>query len=152
MSLLAGCGWITILVEIGPEKLTGLDFTTIASARGETPIDVALGPLLDHPTILVSGHTMREGDVRTILARPDVLVASDGTAVSPEGPRAGTLLHPRSYGTFPRVRGRYVRAHPLLSLEATVPNRRIAWDVARAPGDGQRRVDRAGWELRRCVG
>jgi N-acyl-D-aspartate/D-glutamate deacylase len=63
---------------------------------------------------------MHEDDVRTILARPDILVGSDGTAVSPEGPLAHTLMHPRSYGTFPRVLGRYVREHPLLTLEAAV--------------------------------
>ena len=63
---------------------------------------------------------MREDDVRTILARPDVMVGSDGMAVSPEGPLATTLLHPRSYGTFPRVLGRYARDAGLLTLEAAV--------------------------------
>jgi dihydroorotase/N-acyl-D-amino-acid deacylase len=119
-SSVSGSGWGRIVVETGPEELTGLDLAAIAAARDEEPVDVALGLLLDHPSVVVSGHTMREDDVRTILARPDILVGSDGSAVSPEGPLARTLMHPRSYGTFPRVLGRYVREHPLLTLEAAV--------------------------------
>jgi len=119
-SSVAGSGWGPVVVETGPHELVGRDIAAIAADRGEEPVDVALGLLLDHPAVVVSGHTMREEDVRTILARPDVLVASDGTAVSPEGPQGHTLLHPRSYGTFPRVLGRYVREHPLLTLEAAV--------------------------------
>jgi N-acyl-D-aspartate/D-glutamate deacylase len=41
-------------------------------------------------------------------------------AVSPEGPLHAALLHPRSYGTFPRVLGRYVRDESILGLEAAV--------------------------------
>ncbi len=119
-SSVSGSGWGRIVVETGPEDLTGLDLAAIAAARDTEPVEIALGLLLDHPSVVVSGHTMREDDVRTILARPDILVGSDGTAVSPEGPLARTLLHPRSYGTFPRVLGRYVREHPVLTLEAAV--------------------------------
>ena len=119
-SSVSGSGWGRIVVETGPEELIGLDLAAIAAARGAEPVEAALGLLLDHPSVVVSGHTMREDDVRAILARSDILVGSDGTAVSPEGPLARTLLHPRSYGTFPRVLGRYVREHPLLTLEAAV--------------------------------
>ncbi len=119
-SSVSGSGWGRIVVETGPEDLTGLDLAAIAAARGAEPVEVALGLLLDHPSVVVSGHTMREDDVRTILARPDILVGSDGSAVSPEGPLARTLLHPRSYGTFPRVLGRYVRECRLLTVEAAV--------------------------------
>ena len=119
-SSVSGAGWGPIVVETGPEELVGLDLAAIAAARGMAPAEIALDLLLHDPAVLVSGHTMREEDVRTILAHPDILVASDGTAVSPKGPLAHTLLHPRSYGTFPRVLGRYVREHPLLALEAAV--------------------------------
>jgi N-acyl-D-amino-acid deacylase len=119
-SSVAGSGWAPIVVETGPTELAGRDIAAIAAERGTAPTDVTLDLLLAHPGIVVSGHTMREDDVRTILARPDILVASDGTAISPEGPQAHTLVHPRSYGTFPRVLGRYVREHPLLTLEAAV--------------------------------
>jgi dihydroorotase/N-acyl-D-amino-acid deacylase len=116
----SGSGWGRIVVETGPEELAGLDLAAIAAARDAEPVEAALALLLDDPTVVVSGHTMREDDVRTILAQPDILVGSDGTAVSAEGPLARTLLHPRSYGTFPRVLGRYVRECPLLALETAV--------------------------------
>jgi N-acyl-D-amino-acid deacylase len=63
---------------------------------------------------------MHEDDVRTIVARPDVFVASDALAVSPDGPLGRFAVHPRYYGTFARVLGRYVREERLLSLEDAV--------------------------------
>jgi len=66
------------------------------------------------------GHGMHEDDIRTILQRPGVFVASDALAVSPQGPLGRYAVHPRYYGTFARVLGRYVREERLLTLEAAV--------------------------------
>jgi N-acyl-D-aspartate/D-glutamate deacylase len=63
---------------------------------------------------------MSEDDVRTIVSRHDVFVATDGVAISPDGPLGGFAVHPRYYGTFPRVLGRYVREAGALRLEAAV--------------------------------
>jgi N-acyl-D-amino-acid deacylase len=60
---------------------------------------------------------MDEADVRTVLAHPLVAVASDGWTVDPG---LGGVPHPRSYGTFVRVLGRYVREQRVLPLEAAV--------------------------------
>ncbi len=46
---------------------------------------------------------MDDADVRTILADPDVMVASDAVSMSPEGPLGALPVHPRNYGTFPRA-------------------------------------------------
>ena len=62
---------------------------------------------------------MHEDDVRTILADPTVMVASDGASMSPEGPLGNAAVHPRNYGTFPRVLGRYVR-DGALTLEVAI--------------------------------
>jgi N-acyl-D-amino-acid deacylase len=61
-----------------------------------------------------------EEDMRYALAQPFVSIGSDGTAVSIGGPTAGGHPHPRYYGTFPRVLGRYVREEKVLSLEEAV--------------------------------
>ena len=61
-------------------------------------------------------HAMEEGDVRRILAYPGTMVASDG-GVTPFGEG---VPHPRYYGTFPRVLGRYVREQGLLRIEDAV--------------------------------
>jgi N-acyl-D-amino-acid deacylase len=63
---------------------------------------------------------MAEDDVRAILTTPWVVVGSDGVALAPYGPTAGGKPHPRYYGTFARVLGRYVRETRALTLEAAV--------------------------------
>lgn len=119
-SSIAGAGWELIVLEDDVEGLSGRTIADAAAERDQTPVDFTLDLLQRHPAAACSGHTMREEDVRAILAHPDVMVGSDGMAVSPEGPLAGTLLHPRSHGTFPRVLGRYVRDERLLTLAAAV--------------------------------
>jgi dihydroorotase/N-acyl-D-amino-acid deacylase len=59
---------------------------------------------------------MREEDVAFVLSRPWVTIGSDGAALTPSGILARDHPHPRSYGTFPRVLGQYVREAKLLSL------------------------------------
>jgi N-acyl-D-aspartate/D-glutamate deacylase len=56
---------------------------------------------------------MDEGDVRTVMQHPLQMVGSDGIP-SPGKP------HPRLYGTFPRLLGRYVRELGVLSLESAI--------------------------------
>src|SRR5690606_20876201 len=51
---------------------------------------------------------------------PWVSFGSDGTAVRPDGPLGQGKPHPRWYGTFPRVLGRYVREEQVLTLEQAV--------------------------------
>ena len=62
---------------------------------------------------------MDDGDVRTILADPDVFVASDGAAISPAGRAAHLPVHPREYGTFPRALA-LVRDQGLMPLPMVV--------------------------------
>ncbi|MCC7053189.1 MAG: D-aminoacylase [Gemmatimonadaceae bacterium] len=61
-------------------------------------------------------HVMDESDVRRIMAHPQTMIASDGriTQLGAEVP------HPRNFGTFPRVLGRYVRDERVLTLEQAV--------------------------------
>jgi N-acyl-D-aspartate/D-glutamate deacylase len=71
---------------------------------------VAAGTIYAH-------HT--EEDMNLALSQPWCSVGSDGSAISIEG-SAGTHPHPRSFGTFPRVLGVYVREKGLLRLEDAV--------------------------------
>jgi N-acyl-D-aspartate/D-glutamate deacylase len=61
-----------------------------------------------------------EQDMREALRQPFVSVGSDGAALEIGGPTARGHPHPRYYGTFPRVLGRYVREERLLTLEDAV--------------------------------
>jgi len=61
-----------------------------------------------------------EENVRALMRHPLVAVGSDGYALSPEGLLGQRNPHPRSYGTFPRVLGRYVREENVLPLPEAV--------------------------------
>ena len=58
--------------------------------------------------------------MRYALRQPWVSIGSDGTAVKTEGPLAANHPHPRYYGTFPRVLGRYVREAKVITLEDAI--------------------------------
>ncbi|MGQ0712566.1 MAG: N-acyl-D-amino-acid deacylase family protein [Gemmatimonadaceae bacterium] len=61
-------------------------------------------------------HVLDEGDVERIMRHPQTMIASDGRLSRP-----GTgHPHPRGYGTFPRVLGRYVREKQVLTLEQAI--------------------------------
>lgn len=61
-------------------------------------------------------HAMDEGDVERIMKHPQTMIASDGRLVKPGIGHP----HPRWYGTFPRVLGRYVREKSVLPLETAI--------------------------------
>ncbi|MCE9601812.1 MAG: D-aminoacylase [Gemmatimonadetes bacterium] len=76
---------------------------------------------------------MDEGDVRRIMAHPQTMIASDGSLTRP----GQGVPHPRSYGTFPRVLGEYVRAQHVLTLEQAV-RKMTGMPAARLGLQGQR--------------
>jgi len=61
-----------------------------------------------------------EDDMRTFLRHELAMVGSDGSAIAPYGPFASSKPHPRFYGTYPRILGRYVREAHVLALEDAV--------------------------------
>ena len=61
-----------------------------------------------------------EKDMRYALQQPFVSIGSDGLAFKTEGPLSKGNPHPRSYGTFPRVLGTYVREEHVLSIEEAI--------------------------------
>lgn len=64
--------------------------------------------------------TMNEDDVRTALQQPWVSVGSDGSSPTARDRETNVAVHPRSYGTFPRVIGYYAREQKLFSIEEAV--------------------------------
>lgn len=61
-----------------------------------------------------------ENDMREALKQPFVSIGSDGYALKTEGPLSQGKPHPRSYGTFPRVLGRYVRDEHVITMEEAI--------------------------------
>lgn len=103
------------------KKYEGKRMNQVIADIGGNPIDVLFKVLLDNsgsvPTVYFH-HS--EEDMRYALRQPFVSVGSDGTAVATEGPLARGNPHPRYYGTFPRILGRYVREDKVLTMEEAV--------------------------------
>ena len=60
--------------------------------------------------------SMNENDVKLAMRQPWVSVNNDASGVNPEGPLGESKTHPRAYGTFPRILGKYVRDEKNLAL------------------------------------
>lgn len=102
----------------GDHALMGKRVSEIARARNQDPWETYFGIVVDHRTnVFAIFHSMSEDDVRTAMRLPWVSVASDAEATSPA---QHGLVHPRAYGTFPRVLGRYVRDEKVLALPEAI--------------------------------
>jgi N-acyl-D-aspartate/D-glutamate deacylase len=112
------------IASVPPEadqSVLGKRLTEIAAARGEDPWDTLFRLLVE--TQGQTGalyHMMSEDDVRTGLAFPFVTIGTDAAAVRPEGELGRGQPHPRAYGTFPRVLGRYVRDQQVIPLRQAI--------------------------------
>lgn len=73
---------------------------------------------------------MSDDNVSRMLSRPWVVAGSDAGGHDPDTTTA--LVHPRSYGTFPRVLGKYARTDSLFTLEEAV--RKMTWSTAQILG------------------
>jgi N-acyl-D-aspartate/D-glutamate deacylase len=100
-------------------RYQGKRFSEAIHALGKPPVEVLFQFLLDNGgsvNTIFFHHS--EADMRYALQQPFVSVGSDGTAVNPD--TSTSHPHPRYYGTFPRVLGRYAREEKLLTLEDAV--------------------------------
>ncbi len=105
----------------------------LARERGVDPYALTVQLLeADHGGVGMIGHGMDEDNVEKLVAHPLGAICSDGGAYAPYGPLSSGSPHPRGYGTFPRVLGRYVRERKALSLEEAV--RKCTTEPARRLG------------------
>jgi N-acyl-D-amino-acid deacylase len=101
--------------------LQGKRVGEVARARNRDPVETIFDILLaDHSRTGAIYFSMHEPDIRAALATPWVAVNTDYGAVAPDGPFADIRPHPRSYGAFTRILGKYVREERLLPLEPAV--------------------------------
>ncbi|MEE6282902.1 N-acyl-D-amino-acid deacylase family protein [Georgenia sp. MJ170] len=112
----AAAGWDGIVIAGAPARreIEGRSIADLAQAWGQEPADVVAAVLTElRGDVLVVLHMMSEGDVRLLLATPEMLIGSD-TIPLPGRP------HPRTAGTFARVLGRYVRDEQVTDLPAMI--------------------------------
>ncbi|HEU0005252.1 MAG TPA: D-aminoacylase [Terriglobia bacterium] len=122
---LAMKGWESCVVaSVKSEKNKvheGRSIEQISKSLNKKPTDVVFDLLKEEGGSVPAVYfLMSEDDVRTALQTPWVSIGSDGTAVRPDGILGKGKPHPRWYGTFPRVLGKYVREEKVLALEEAI--------------------------------
>jgi N-acyl-D-amino-acid deacylase len=90
-----------------------------------------------------------EDILKRILAQPYVGIGADSEAVAPSGPLSQGKPHPRYYGTFPRVLGKYVREEKVAPLEEMI--RKMTAMPAGHLGFVRRGMLKVGWAADICV-
>ena len=113
-----------LMVEFKTDALKPLTGKTLAEAakmRGTDPESTILDLVLqDRTRIGVVFFLMSEDNVRKQVRLPWVSFGSDAASMSPEDPFTRSSTHPRAYGNFARLLGKYVRDEKLVSLEDAV--------------------------------
>jgi N-acyl-D-amino-acid deacylase len=122
--LAAGSPDKIILVGFKSEKLkplTGKTLAEVAKMRGKDPIDTAMDLIAeDESRIGTIYFLMSEENVKKELSKPWISFGSDEASQAPEGPFLKSNPHPRAYGNFSRVLGKYCRDEKVISLPEAV--------------------------------
>jgi len=115
--------WTDLLItDCAPRPgVQGKNIAEIAADERKAPLETALDLIVvSEGQVECACFGQLEENVRILMPHPLVVVGSDGDALAPYGVLAQSRPHPRYYGTFPRVLGRYVREEKVLSLEEAV--------------------------------
>jgi N-acyl-D-amino-acid deacylase len=118
-----GAGGVMLSSVLDPalRKYEGMTLQQIGAAMGVDPRDAVMDLVIaDRAEASCIISIMDEGDVRLALAHPLVSFGTDSGARAEDGPLAESKSHPRGWGTFPRILGRYVRDEHLLTLEEAI--------------------------------
>jgi N-acyl-D-amino-acid deacylase len=103
------------------KPLTGKTLAEVAAARGRSPEDTILDLVVeDASRVGVVFFLMSEENVRRQIRLPWVSFGSDAGSLAPEGAFLMSSTHPRAYGNFARLLGRYVRDEKLVPLEEAI--------------------------------
>ncbi|SVC86201.1 uncharacterized protein METZ01_LOCUS339055, partial [marine metagenome] len=115
-------GWEGIVASrvVNPslKDVEGKTVAQVANMRNANPTDTCFDIVAEEGAFPFGVyHNMSEDDVRMVMAKPWVAIASDGSAINLDAPGKP---HPRSFGTNVRVLGKYVRDEKVLTLEDAI--------------------------------
>jgi dihydroorotase/N-acyl-D-amino-acid deacylase len=103
------------------EPMQGKRVSQIAEEQKKEPLDALFDLILaDRGQTSAIYFMMSEDDMRAAMRAPFVSFCTDSGSRATDGPLAGSKSHPRGWGTYPRILGRYVRDEHLLSVEEAV--------------------------------
>jgi len=126
--------WENLFLAAGPDgvllagfksealkPLTGKTLAEVARMRGKSPEETAMDLVVeDDSRVGTIYFLMSEENIRKQIRLPWVSFGSDAASQAPEGPFLKSNPHPRAYGTFARLLGRYTRDEKLIPLEAAI--------------------------------
>jgi N-acyl-D-aspartate/D-glutamate deacylase len=115
--------WSDILVSSchSRPEIQGMTIEEIAAVDGLEPLEAYFALVADSDGQAAGvWFDQDESIVARLMQHPLVTVGSDGSSLATEGVLSERRVHPRNFGTFPRVLGKYVREDNVLSLEAAV--------------------------------
>ena len=118
-----GAGGVLIgsVVNRDLESSQGKRVSEIAEEQKKDPLDALLDFILaDHGQTGAIYFMMSEEDMRAAMRSPFVSFCTDSGSRATDGPLAGSKSHPRGWGSYPRILGRYVRDEKLLTLETAI--------------------------------
>jgi len=113
-----------LLIAFNKESLKPLTGKTLAQAaeiRGKSPEETAVDLLIeDNCQVLAIYFNQSEENLRKTLPLPWLSFCTDESSYAPEGIFLKSGAHPRAYGTYPRILGKYVRDEKLMTLQEAV--------------------------------
>ena len=122
--LAAGSAERVLLIDFKSDALKPLTGKTLAEAaklRGEDPVDTIMNLVLeDRSRVGTVYFMMSDANLRRQLTLPWVSFGSDAASMAPEPPFTKASAHPRAYGNFARLLGRYVREEQALPLAEAI--------------------------------
>jgi len=114
----------TLLVGFKSEALRPLIGKTLreaATIRGEDKVETIMNLVLeDHSSVSAVFFNMNEENIKKQLRQSWVSICSDGASMAPEGVFLISSTHPRAYGNFARLLGKYVREQKVITLQEAV--------------------------------
>jgi N-acyl-D-amino-acid deacylase len=122
--LAAGSPDRVLLVEFKSDALKPLTGKTLAEAarvRGEDPVDTIMNLVLeDRSRVGTVYFMMSEENLRREIRLPWMSFGSDASSMAPELPFTRSSTHPRAYGNFARLLGKYVRDERVIPLTEAI--------------------------------
>ena len=131
--------WEQVLISSSPKNrdYEGCYVAGLAVQAGKSPYDWVFDALLETGLDMsVVFFMMSEDNCQLELRHPAMMIGTDGFGMATEGPLSRGVPHPRNYGTYPRVLGRYVREQGVVSLEEAI------WKMSGSPAQKLRWPDR----------
>ncbi len=126
--------WENLFLAAGPEKmllvgfksealkpLTGKTLTEVAEMRGTSPAETAMNLVIeDDSRVGTIYFLMSEQNIKKKIAIPWMAFDSDAASLEPEGVFLKRNPHPRAYGSFARLLGKYARDEKIIPLEEAI--------------------------------